>query len=320
MSREATPSEEASLSRRVRRRSPWLVRVASAWSQLLLATGLLRVVAVVAGLLPSAWLARSAIGPGTVAAIGAALAAVGLLVAVLAWRRSSGWRRVGLLVLLLAHAMIAIVFPPRWLLDRFQGEDALFYIDTDRPEFALTIDDGLDAEATPQILDVLRKHGAKATFFVLGETLDDYPELAERCVTEGHELANHQMSDTPAVSLPDNVLETRLRDADERLKRFAQPAWFRPGGGIGTERSQAVAKQLGYRTALGSVFSFDSHLRSVHFHTAYVVGRTVTGDIVVLHDRGERGLRTAATLDEALPKLAERGLTAVTLSDLVDGA
>lgn len=290
-----------------------------AWSQLLLAIGLLRVMAVVSGLLPSAWLARSAVGPGTLAAVGAGLAAAGLFIAVVVWRRSGGWRRFGLLVLLLSHAMMAILFPPRWLLDRFQSDEALFYVVAERPVFALTIDDGLDAEATPMILEVLKKHDAKATFFVLGETLDAYPELAERCVAAGHELANHQMSDTPAVVLPDDVLETRLRDADERLNRFTTPVWFRPGGGIGTERSQAVAEQLGYRTALGSVFSFDSHLTSVRFHTAYVAGRTEAGDIVVMHDRGERGQRTATVLNEVLPKLKKRGLTAVTLSDLVEG-
>ncbi|MEO0531788.1 MAG: polysaccharide deacetylase family protein [Planctomycetota bacterium] len=317
MSKDATPTEDRRPRREVPRKSPWLVRVAFAWSQLLFAFGLLRVAAVVAELLPATWLARSLVGPGNLAAVGACLAAVGFLLSLLVGRRVSGWRRLGLLVLLVLHAVVAVVFPPRWLLDRFQEDQTLFYVSTERSLYALTIDDGLDPEATPVILDVLGKHGAKATFFVLGETLEGFPDLAERCVAEGHELANHQMTETPAVSLEADELETRMREADRLLRRFGEPMWFRPGGGIGTDRSQAVAQRLGYQTALASVFPFDSHITSVRFHVTYLTGRTEAGDIVVLHDGGDRGLRTAATLDAALEQLAERGLAAVTLSELV---
>jgi len=55
----------------------------------------------------------------------------------------------------------------------------------------LTFDDGPDAESTPQILDILRRAGAKATFFVLGEKVEKHPELTARIVNEGHELGEH---------------------------------------------------------------------------------------------------------------------------------
>lgn len=300
------------------RRPPWLVRTAGAWSRLLLVAAALRVLATAAGWLPTAALADGVLGLGTLAITGGGLAVLGLLVSVAAWRGCGMLTRLGLILLLAFHTLTLILFPTWSALAYLQTEESLFYVETDRPAFALTIDDGLDPESTPQLLDVLAQHGAKATFFVLGETLEVSPELAARYLDEGHELANHQMTDTPAVLLAADELESRLRRADGLLREFTEPAWFRPGGGIPTERSKRVSRDLGYRTALGSVFPFDTHLGSVSFISAYVSGRTGPGSIVVLHDGGERGLRAAAALHRALPELAARGLKAVTLSELAE--
>lgn len=300
-----------------RRRTPWVVRTAFAWSQLLLAMSAVRVLAATGGWLPPRVLADGYLGPGVIASVGVAIGLLGLVGAVVAWRRTHWLRRFGLVLLVGAHAVMLAVFPTRSLLAWFQTDDALFFVDTDRPVFALTIDDGLDPEATPRLLEVLAKHEAKATFFVLGETLETDPELARRCLDEGHELVNHQMTDTPAITLSDDELERRLRRADRLLREITEPRWFRPGGGIPTERAEEVARDLGCGLALASVFPFDSHIASIDFIAAYVAGRAEQGEIVVVHDRGERGLRAAAALDRALPKLAARGLRAVTLSQLV---
>lgn len=301
-----------------RRRPPWLVRTAGSWSKLLFAAGLLRLLATVGGWLPAAALADGVLGIGSLAIAGAVLAAVGFLVSLVAGGGSGAWTRLGLLLLFTLNALTLVVFPTRSLLAQFQTEEILFFVETQQPVFALTIDDGLDPESTPRLLDVLAEHGAKATFFVLGETLEAYPELAAQCLDEGHELANHQMTDTPAVWLSEEELESHLREADRLLRQATEPKWFRPGGGIPTERSKSVARELRCGLALGSVFPFDTHIPSTRFIRAYVSGRAGAGEIVVVHDRGERGLRTATALNVALPELAARGLKAVTLSQLVD--
>jgi peptidoglycan/xylan/chitin deacetylase (PgdA/CDA1 family) len=59
---------------------------------------------------------------------------------------------------------------------------------------ALTFDDGPDPEWTPRILDALRRHGVKATFFVLGAKVNDHPELVRRILAEGHELGLHSFN------------------------------------------------------------------------------------------------------------------------------
>jgi len=303
---------------RRRRRSPAGVRIALAWAHLLAALAALRVLATVAEWLPEWALADGVVGLGNLAVFGGVLAGFGLIRGLLAPRRTRLWRLAALGVLVLFHGVTLAVFPTGWLLAWLQTDEVRFTVATSERAFALTIDDGLDPATTPAILDVLAEHGAHATFFVLGESLDAYPELARRCLDEGHELANHQMTDTPAVSLEPRELADRMREADRRLRTITTPRWFRPGGGIATETTKRVAPEIGCPIALGSVFPFDSHVRSTRFITAYVAGRTGVGDIVVLHEGGDRGARTAAALDAALPRLAERGLRAVTLSELVD--
>lgn len=305
-------------SQAARRGAPWLVRTAGAWSRLLLIAALLRVLATAAGWLPARAFSDGVLGLASLAIVGAALAGLGLIGALVAWRRSGVLIRLGLLLVLVLHGFTLAVFPTRSLLAYFQTEEVLFFFETDRPVYALTIDDGLDPASTPRLLEVLAKHDARATFFVLGETLQQHPDLAEACLAAGHELANHQMTDTPAVSFEDAELEERVREADRLLRAISTPRWFRPGGGIPTEHAKWVTRELGYRLALGSVFPFDSHVASPEFIGAYVSGRAGPGEIVVVHDRGERGLRAAIALDRALPELAARGLQAVTLSDLVD--
>lgn len=302
--------------RKSRERPPWLVRAAGSWSQLILSFALLRVMAAVAGIVPPTVLAIAWYDLGNCAVVGGSLAAIGLATSFFAWRRTGTLRRLWLLALVGLHAITLVIFPTAWLLAYFQTDKVHFYVPTDRPVFALTIDDGLDPQGTPQILDTLARHDAKATFFVVGQSLIDLPDLAARCLAEGHELANHQMTDTPAISLSADRLEKQIREADRLLHVVTDPKWFRPGGGIMTERAAGVCDELGYRVALGSVFPFDSHLAWPRFSAAYIAGRAGPGQIVVIHDVGARGERTAAVLEEALPKLAARGLSAVTLSDL----
>lgn len=275
------------------------------------------VLAAVAGLLPPSVLAdRPALSIANVSAVSVAAALVAVLLAPLGGLGRVARRWPPLIALLLVNATLFVLFPPGWLLGRLQSNEVLFRVDGAGDAFALTIDDGLDPATTPALLDVLEANEARATFFVLGETLDANQPLARRLLADGHELANHQWTDEPAVALPPHRLRSQIERADAELRELTTPRWFRPGGGAPTETALETAARLGYRTALGTVFPFDSHLPSDRFITAYVAGRTRAGAVVILHDGGDRGLRTAAALAEALPKLRERGLRAVTLTEL----
>ena len=78
----------------------------------------------------------------------------------------------------------------------------------------------------------------------------------------------------------------------------------------------ALAEERGYGTALGDVFPFDPQIPSSRFHAWYILQTVRPGSVIVLHDAGDRGERTAATLETVLPALRERGYRVVTLSEL----
>ena len=74
---------------------------------------------------------------------------------------------------------------------------------THRRVVALTFDDGPDAEETPRVLDVLKRHGVRATFFVVGERIEAHPELLLRMLSEGHTIGNHTLNHADMTKLTD---------------------------------------------------------------------------------------------------------------------
>ena len=181
---------------------------------------------------------------------------------------------------------------------------------------ALTIDDAPDAESTPEILAVLERHGARATFFVIADQISGNESLLERIVSEGHELGNHMTHDEPSIELDPDDFERELLRAGEMLDRFGGTRWYRPGAGYYNDAMLDVLDRYGYRCALGSIYPVDAQLPWSGLAAWWIDARTSPGAIIILHDRGERGRRTAETLSEALPELSRKGYRVVTLSEL----
>jgi peptidoglycan/xylan/chitin deacetylase (PgdA/CDA1 family) len=184
----------------------------------------------------------------------------------------------------------------------------------------LTIDDGPDPASTPLILDQLRRHDARATFFLVTGRLHGQEPLMRRLTAEGHELGNHFTRDRPSILLSPRAFEADLLRAHRELVPWGRPLWARPGSGWYSQAMIGVMQRHGYRCALGSVYPFDATIPSVVWTTRHVLRNVRPGAIVVLHDGGNRGLRTARVLAEVLPELRRRGYRVVSLSELVAAA
>jgi peptidoglycan/xylan/chitin deacetylase (PgdA/CDA1 family) len=102
------------------------------------------------------------------------------------------------------------------------------------------------------------------------------------------------------------------------IAQFADLRWFRPGSAWYNARMLSILDKHGYRCALGSVYPFDPQIPSAWFATHYVLQNVRPGSIIVLHDCGARGERTAAVLATILPELHRRGFRVVTLSELLE--
>jgi peptidoglycan/xylan/chitin deacetylase (PgdA/CDA1 family) len=183
---------------------------------------------------------------------------------------------------------------------------------------ALTIDDGPDPIGTPRILEVLKQHDAHATFFLITRRIPGNEEIVVRTVEEGHELANHLTTDEPSIVLSPSEFERQLLESHRALSRFSDVHWFRPGSGWYNAEMLSILHEHGYRCALGSVYPFDPQIPSAWFASRYVLWNVRPGSIIVLHDYGGRGERTASALATILPELNRRGFRVVTLSELLD--
>lgn len=217
-------------------------------------------------------------------------------------------------------ATAGVVFwQPRWLVELIARawSGAVFFVETEQPLLALTIDDGPDPRTTPRLLELLERHGARATFFLIGDRAAASAELVERIVAEGHEIGNHMTRDRPSISLSPEEFEAALLQADSVLSRHDEPRWYRPASGWYDTEMLSTVEAHGYRLALGSVYPYDGTLSLGAYTVWHVLHHARPGSIVILHDGGERGERTIAALEKILPELERRGLRAVTLSALM---
>ncbi|MGH7672746.1 MAG: polysaccharide deacetylase family protein [Gemmatimonadales bacterium] len=201
------------------------------------------------------------------------------------------------------------------LLARGSG-DVLFFVDGAESAIALTIDDGPDGVTTPRILEVLARQRARATFFLISSRVPGHEGLISRMVAQGHELGNHLTLDEPSIRLSAAGFESALVEADSVLSRFRPMRWLRPGSGWYSDTMLAIARARGYDCALGSIYPYDALIPWPRFAALQILTNARAGDVIVLHDGGARGRRTAAVLERILPALQRRGLEVVTPSDL----
>lgn len=183
---------------------------------------------------------------------------------------------------------------------------------------ALTFDDGPHPRWTPLVLDALDKHAARATFFVLGVNAKRWPELVSRAAAAGHEIACHTYGHPHLTRLSDQAIE-------RELGRFAQvvlplttdpPVWLRPPYGSVDGRVRRVVGRLGYRVALWDVDTNDWRKPSAQTIASRILAGARNGKVILMHDGGGDRSRTVEALRIALPKLVERGVRLVTLSQL----
>jgi peptidoglycan/xylan/chitin deacetylase (PgdA/CDA1 family) len=192
-----------------------------------------------------------------------------------------------------------------------------YFVPMSEKQIALTIDDGPHPVVTPAILNVLKENGCHATFFLLGDHAHKNQSLVRRIKSEGHEVANHLMTDRPSIFLGERKFESELLESEEIIGPSEDDKWFRPGSGWFTRGMLKTAKRHKYKVALGSVFPYDTLIRYVPYISEFILRKVFPGSIVILHDGSADRIRTAKVLKHVLPVLKGRGYKVLTLSALV---
>lgn len=215
--------------------------------------------------------------------------------------------------------ILLVLLQPEWLMAhlRARSPEVIYSIDTDQPVVALTIDDGPDETYSRKILDLLKKHHAHATFFIITERVPGNEEILQRMVEEGHEIGNHLTEDEPSIKLTNQQFEQELIQSDQILSQYGEVVWIRPGSGWFNDEMLETINKHGYHLALGSVYPYDPQIGLAWYSAKYVLWKAKPGAVIVLHDYENRGKRTVAALEEILPQLEDRGYQVVTLSELL---
>jgi peptidoglycan/xylan/chitin deacetylase (PgdA/CDA1 family) len=181
---------------------------------------------------------------------------------------------------------------------------------------ALTFDDGPHPAYTPQVLDVLKRYGVKAAFFVIGERIAGNEDVLERACVEGHRIGNHSFTHKntfPLLGLKRMAFDMHLCDSDVARATGQCAQWFRPPFGITNPNVAKAAKMLKYKVAGWSIRSLDTVKSDKDKVVKRVVSRLQPGAIVLLHDH----LPDAAyILEQVIRQAAEKDYRFVTLDEL----
>jgi peptidoglycan/xylan/chitin deacetylase (PgdA/CDA1 family) len=159
-------------------------------------------------------------------------------------------------------------------------------------EVALTFDDGPNPPYTDEILDVLRREHARATFFVVGRAVQAYPATTRRIVREGNAIGNHTWDHAHLIVESRPAIRRELERTSVEIARVTgvRPDLMRPPYGSRDFAVIAEAHKLGYRVVMWSVpLPRDWEQPGVATIVARIVDNVQDGSIIVLHD-GNRGL------------------------------
>jgi len=185
------------------------------------------------------------------------------------------------------------------------------------PRVAITFDDGPTRKYTPRVLAILKQHGVKATFFVLGQSARREPELLRRIVAEGHLLASHSW-DHPKRAPIDAWREQLRRTAEAVSSAGLKLApYYRPPHGTVTDDVKTVCAELGYTIVLYTLLSSDWTRPGAAALERQVVRTLAPGGIVVVHDGGGDRSQTVEALPAILRGLRAKGLSPVRLDELL---
>lgn len=189
--------------------------------------------------------------------------------------------------------------------------DALYVGDANQKEIYITFDAGFENGNTERILDALKKHGVKATFFLVGNYFETQPELVKRMAEEGHTIGNHTYSHPDMSKVSDiQSFQTELQK-NEALYRdilgSEMPKLYRPPQGKFCEENLKMAQQLGYSTVFWSLAYVDWYVDdqpTPEQAFSKLLPRIHPGAVVLLHSTSSTN---AEILDELLTKWEETG-------------
>jgi len=180
---------------------------------------------------------------------------------------------------------------------------------TEEHKLHITFDDGPHPEATPIALEVLQKRKIRATFFLVGSRVAQYPQLAKTIAQEGHAVGNHTLTHPNLFLKPRPQQTYEIVEADKIIAEAvgSRPAFFRPPYGYFDLITLDIAERTNHKVVLWDVDSRDFEVSSPTSITANVTKKARAGAILLFHDNDATGRKLRGVLDPIFDRLEERG-------------
>ncbi len=172
----------------------------------------------------------------------------------------------------------------------------------------LTFDDGPHPTATPAVLNILRERNILATFFFLGQNVQQYPDIARQVATEGHHIGNHSYTHTNLFFKDKAFIRNEIIQTEDILESYLgkRTRYFRPPYGYFNLTILNVLKEIGSTCVLWSIDSKDYRLKRQFDIEQRVLHQPSNGSIFLFHDNKDTAQKLYTYLPVLLDKLLEK--------------
>ncbi|MFB0843257.1 polysaccharide deacetylase family protein [Paenibacillus oleatilyticus] len=173
-------------------------------------------------------------------------------------------------------------------------------------QVALTFDDGPDNKYTPQVLDILKQHEVKATFFVVGRQVVNHPDVLKRIHDEGHSVGNHSWDHANLTKLSADQIQKEIKSTDEAIEKVigsSTPMVRTPYGAVNASIKRSLTS-AGRQLVFWTVDTKDWSGAAPADMVELVRNRTKNGGIILMHSFGGKNGKLDNTV-EALPHMIE---------------
>lgn len=184
-------------------------------------------------------------------------------------------------------------------------------VSEERKKIALTFDDG-PGQYTEELLDGLLERNVKATFFLIGENAEMYPDTVKRMAEEGHIIGNHTYSHVELTCISEEKAIEEIHKTNDIIKGLTgrEVQYIRPPFGLWTEK---LENRVEMKPVFWNVDPRDWSVLNTDTVTCHVVNNTVSGDIILMHDIFETSVDAAMNVVDIL---AKKGYEFVTIEEL----
>ena len=186
-----------------------------------------------------------------------------------------------------------------------------------KKKIALTFDDG-PGIYTLEVLELLKKYNAKATFFCIGKNIETHPEILQKVIDEGHLVGNHSYSHSKFFDFyHEDKITDELHKTNQLLEKFTSKKikFFRPPYGVTTPSIRRALKITGHKVIGWNIRSLDGGLKNPELILNRIKKRVSPGGIVLLHDTAPHSV---LVLEQILQFLQQNNYLVVSIEELLN--